>query len=144
MFLTLIHWLNNVYDMGFFEKIFGYKKEKPNTNKKAPDSTKKIQRDENAIRMLACGKFIKSLLDSDRYIARSDYAEKITGYASSIEYFSVLKKSGMLEEFCKRNAIPSKKIERVMELYSDIRAATERNSGMRTGTIWPPSPRRKL
>lgn len=78
--------------------------------------------------MLTCGKFIKSLLDSDRYIARSDYAEKITGYASSIEYFSVLKKSGMLEEFCKRNAIPSKKIKRVMELYSDIRTLVDEHN----------------
>ncbi len=114
--------------MGLLERLFGYKKEKPNTNKKAPAPAKDIQRDENALRLLACGKFIKSLLDSERYIARSEYAEKITGYASNIEYFSVLKKSGMLEEFCKRNAIPSKKIERVMELYSDIRTLVDEHN----------------
>jgi len=37
-------------------------------------------KNENAIRVLGCGKFINSLLRADSYIARSDYSQKIIEY----------------------------------------------------------------
>ena len=91
--------------MGLFDRLFGYRKVQQNTNRKSPMATQDQTRNENAIRVLECGKFINSLLKADSYIARSDYSQKIKEYSSDIEFFSVLKKSGMFEDFCRKNSL---------------------------------------
>ncbi len=106
--------------MGFLERLFGYIKTQPNTNKTHPVSSLERPKNENAVRILECGKYIKSLQAADRYIARSEYENEIKKYEPDIELFSALKKSGMFEDFCKRNAVPPKKVEKIMESYANI------------------------
>lgn len=106
--------------MGLLERLFGYIKTQPNTNKTHPVSSQERPKNENAVRILECGKYIKSLQAADRYIARSEYENEIKKYEPDIELFSVLKKSGMLEDFCKRNAVLPKKVEKIMESYANI------------------------
>ena len=77
-------------------------------------------KNENAVRILECGKYIKTLLNADRYIARSEYSKRISGYSSDIEFFSVLKKSGMFEDFCRKNNLNPSRINGIMDSYGNI------------------------
>ena len=85
--------------MGLFDRLFGYRKVQQNTKRKSPMTEQDRPKNENAIRILECGKYIKTLLNADRFIARSEYSKRTSGFSSDIEFFSVLKKSGMFEDF---------------------------------------------
>ena len=63
--------------MGLLDRLFGYRKVQQNTNRKSPMTAQDRPRNENAIRVLECGKFINFLLKADSYIARSDYSQRI-------------------------------------------------------------------
>ena len=106
--------------MGFLDRLLGYSRTRENTREKNPSGDKRQPRNENAVKLLGCGIFFVSLLKRDKYIAKSEYIEKIKEYATTVEFFSVLKSSGMLEEFCKKNGIRIDKTERIIELYNDI------------------------
>ena len=106
--------------MGFLDRLLGYSRTRENTREKNPSGDKRQPRNENAVKLLECGIFFASLLKRDKYIAKSEYIEKIKEYATTVEFFSVLKSSGMLEEFCKKNGIRINKTERIIELYNDI------------------------
>ena len=106
--------------MGFLDRLLGYSRTRENTREKNTSGDKRQPRNENAVKLLECGIFFVSLLKRDKYIAKSEYIEKIKEYATTVEFFSVLKSSGMLEEFCKKNGIRINKTERIIELYNDI------------------------
>lgn len=106
--------------MGLLERIFGYKKSQQNSEGACEVSAQTQPQNENAIRLLECGKFIDSLLNSDRYIPRSEYNKSISEYSSDIDFFAVLKKSGMLDDFCKKNGLDVGNIERITESYQNI------------------------
>ena len=107
--------------MGLLDRLFGYRKVQQNTDRKSPMTIQEDRiKNENVIRVQECGTFIKSLLKADSYIARRDYSKKIKEYASDIEFFSVLKKSGMLEEFCRKNSLVPGKINKILEAYGNI------------------------
>ena len=106
--------------MGLIDRLFGYRKVQQNTNRKSPMVAQDRPKNENAVRVLECGAFINSLLKADSYIARSDYSQKTKEYSSDIEFFSVLKKSGMFEDFCKKNSLAPGKINGIMDAYGNI------------------------
>lgn len=106
--------------MGLIDRLFGYRKVQQNTNRKSPMAAQDRPKNENAIRVLECGAFINSLLKADSYVARSDYSQKTKEYSSDIEFFSVLKKSGMFEDFCKKNSLAPGKINGIMDAYGNI------------------------
>ena len=106
--------------MGFLERLFGNKKVQQNTNQKSPIPAQDNPKNENALRVIECGDFINSILAADRYIARSEYSQKISAFSSDIEFFSVLKKSGMFEDFCKKNVLMPSRISNIMESYENI------------------------
>jgi len=106
--------------MGLFDRLFGYRKVQQNTNRKSPMTDQDRPKNENAVRILECGKYIKTLLNADRYIARSEYSKRISGFSSDIEFFSVLKKSGMFEDFCRKNNLNPSRINGIMDSYGNI------------------------
>jgi DNA helicase-4 len=83
---------------------------------------------ENAIRTLECGEFIESILESDEYIARSDYLNRISEYSADIDFISVLKKSGMLDDYCKRNGLSSVRLAYITEVYQNIQKLVDRHN----------------
>lgn len=86
--------------MGFFERIFGYKKLQFNKAKKNPvEPGEAVAKNENVIRIFELKSFIESLMNSDRYIAKSDYINKLKEYESVIDFFNVLKSSEMMDDF---------------------------------------------
>ncbi len=63
---------------------------------------------------------IQILLQGDKYIARSDYAEVTPTYKDTVEYFRVLQKSKMLKRYCAQNGILESDIIRVIDLFDHL------------------------
>ena len=103
--------------MGFLQRLFG--KNKPKTN---------IKKDENVSKLLELKTLIDSLLESQKYVAKSDYVEKIKGYESVINFFDVLEKSGMLNDYCSRNGVSLSEIKYVIEAYENIENLVEQHN----------------
>lgn len=106
--------------MGLFDRLFGYRIVQQNTKRKSPMTEQDRPKNENAIRILECGKYIETLLNADRYIARSEYSKQISDFSSDIEFFSVLKQSGMFDDFCKKNNLSPGRINGIMDSYGNI------------------------
>ena len=83
--------------MGIFSRIGKGKGESKNQVPKHEVTNEEYKK----ILELEC--LINSLLDSTHYVARSEYITELDKYKSTIEYFSVLKDSQMLRDFCTRN-----------------------------------------
>lgn len=106
--------------MGLFDRLFGYRIVQQNTKRKSSMTEQDRPKNENAIRILECGKYIETLLNADRYIARSEYSKQISDFSSDIEFFSVLKQSGMFDDFCKKNNLSPGRINGIMDSYGNI------------------------
>lgn len=106
--------------MGFLSKLLGFSKKKETISKKNPSGESRQPRNENAVKLLECGGFFESLLHQEKYLAKSEYIRKREEYAPTVDFFSVLKSSGMLEDFCKKNELPLDKTEQIIEVYNDI------------------------
>ena len=106
--------------MGLFDRLFGYRIVQQNTKRKSSMTEQDRPKNENAVRILECGKYIETLLNADRYIARSEYSKQISDFSSDIEFFSVLKQSGMFDDFCKKNNLSPGRINGIMDSYGNI------------------------
>ena len=107
--------------MGFLNRIFGYKKVKmDNSPKDSMISENAIPKNENVIKLLELKSFIGSLMDADRYIAKSEYNEEVKKCSEVISFFNVLKSSGMLDKFCQLNGISLAEIEDTLYCYENI------------------------
>ena len=107
--------------MGFFNRIFRYKKSQANKVKKnSMGSSQAVPRNENVIRLLEMKTFIDSLMNADRYIARSDYLEKMKEYESVKNFFSVLGSSGMLDDFCRLNGTSLAEVQQAVDASDDM------------------------
>jgi len=106
--------------MGFWNRLFNDSKLLNSAIQKNNSGITKQPRNENVDKLLECGGFLSSLLEEDRYIAKSDYLDKIKDYNSIIDFFSVLKSSGMLEEFCNKNGVRLENADRIIALYNDF------------------------
>ncbi len=73
--------------MGLFDRLFGYRKVQQNIKRKSPMKVQDQPKNENAIHILECGKYIKTLLAADRYIARSEYSQRISAFSYDVDFF---------------------------------------------------------
>lgn len=112
--------------MGIIDKIFCKKKAQFNSNEQGPSEVKQsVSRGENVLKLLELKELIDSLMNSRRYVAKSDYVEQMKEYVSVITFFDVLEKSGMLKEFATRNDLSVSEIKQVIDAYSDIEEIVE-------------------
>ncbi len=109
--------------MGLIDKIFRKKKVQLNSNLQQNAS-----QDENVLKLLELKTLIDSLINSHRYVAKSDYLEQMKEYVSVINFFNILEKSGMLNEFGIRNSISVSEIKQVTGAYADIEELVERHN----------------
>jgi len=61
--------------------------------------------------------FMDTLLNCTHYVAKSEYKDVIPEYQKAVEYFNVLKNSGMLDNFCSQNKLNRNEIEETCRLY---------------------------
>lgn len=91
-------------------------------------AVEKVTTNEFGLKLFELKNFITELLKEDRYIAKSDYCNRIKGYDAVVEFFTVLNKSGMLNSFCKKNGISLSEVEWTMEKYFHIEESIEQHN----------------
>lgn len=115
--------------MGFIDKIFRRKKAEINNDTKEVQKEKdNFPHDENILKLLELKTLMDSLTSSCRYIAKSDYLEQIKEYSSIINFFDVLKKSGMLNEYGMRNGVSALEIRQITDAYADMENLVEQHN----------------
>ncbi len=114
--------------MGFIDKIFRRSKSQPNIEKRAFDSNQNTSKDENVLKILEVKKLIEFLLSSKKYVAKREYQEQFKEYVPVINFFSVLKKSGMLNDFCTRNGVSVSEIEYAIDSFTYIENLVEEHN----------------
>ena len=114
--------------MGFFDRILGLFHKRDNAKNNNPSGEFRQPQNENAEKLLECGDFFASLLDQDRYIAKSEYKDKRDKYAPVIDFFTVLRSSDMLEDFCRKNGLNTEKAERIIESCKSIETQVEKHN----------------
>ncbi len=97
--------------MSVFSKIIKYLSNSPAEEK---SYTPEI------VRLFDFEKRLRILLDSDMYIARSDYKPLFKEYKGIYEQFSMLQKSKTLKYYCSNNHINIKQIESFLDIYKNI------------------------
>lgn len=99
--------------MGFFSKIFSKGEGKETT-------TESNATNEESRKLIEIGRFLEEITSADHFVARSEYAHKITDYKSVIEYFGVLRNSGMLKNYCAKNKMDVSSVESTLATYGNI------------------------
>lgn len=106
--------------MGFFNRISSYIKQMKTPKKSPAFPDQAAPQNENVLKLLDLKKYIDSLLASDKYIAKSDYLAPIKQYRPTIDFFDILKNSGMLADFCQRNGISLPEVQNTTAAYTEI------------------------
>lgn len=96
--------------MGFIRKLFSKKK----TNVNIVENNEK---NEYVIQLLELRNFMECFLNMDRYIAKSEYCNKITQYESIVSFFNVLSSSGMISSYCLKNGMNASEVESDVKKY---------------------------
>lgn len=84
--------------MGFFRNLIR-KKKISNTNVTPAEKNKYVTQ------LFELIEYMDTLLQVDKYIAKSEYRGRLESYQEVIDFFTVLKKSDMLIPFCQKNGI---------------------------------------
>ena len=95
--------------MKWFQRIFGKKAEHPQ---------KTQSQSEELLKLRELDSFMRSLLKGDHYVARSEYQERLHASLELINWFQVLKSSGMLAEFCQKNGSSESDINQIVSRYN--------------------------
>ena len=95
--------------MKWFQRIFG---------KKADHPQKTQSQSEELLKLRELDSFMRSLLKGDHYVARSEYQERLHASLELINWFQVLKSSGMLAEFCQKNGSSESEINQIVSRYN--------------------------
>lgn len=115
--------------MGFLNRIFNNKKRQINAVKNNPASSNRIvSGNENVVKLLEFKTFTDSLMNADRYIAKSEYIGKIEQYKVTVDFFMVLETSGMLENFCQLNGVSLSKIQYALNAFNNIENIVEQHN----------------
>ena len=100
--------------MGLFSKLFKIKNtvvaQNVHTEVTSPECKK----------LLAFKKQMDTLLSDDHYVARSEYSQMLIEAKATIDYFGVLKSSGMIKSFCANNGVDVSLVESALVAFRDF------------------------
>ena len=97
--------------MSIFSWIFG-----PSSK----DDNSEDYKSSELVRLFNFEKGLESLLNTDSYIARSDYKHLCDCYSEIYNQFSAIQKSKTLDYYCSQNHIDIQRIEDFLATYSDL------------------------
>ena len=100
--------------MSLLSRIFGTKPEAPEKASAVLASTPEFDR------LLAFGGALMSLLNEDRYIARSDYKPIVEEYADIKTFFLNLQASNLLSMYCEKNGLEEGRIKKALTLFKEL------------------------
>ena len=115
--------------MGLFSKLF-----KKDISKKS--SNENIVRSDECVKLLDVSKRLDDLLDSNEYIAKSDYRYIISFAQENINYFKVLDKSKMLENYCKNNSMNYEEVKGILEKVESFETLADLHNDEFLKTQW--------
>lgn len=95
--------------MNWFQRIFGKKTDHPQ---------KTQTQSEELLKLRELDSFMRSLLKGERYVAKSEYQENLQASSELVNWFQVLKSSGMLPEFCQKNGSSEGEINQILSRYN--------------------------
>lgn len=72
--------------------------------------------------------YVNTLLESDSYIAKSEYLKRQEECKDAISYFKQLKADGLLNDLCKKNKIPADAIIAAVDRYDDVKNLVEKHN----------------
>ena len=101
--------------MGLLSKIFGFKQ-----RENERDNTPSTNYPEEYQQILKFNRILDSLLQADRFIARSDYKQLVDEYASLTAFIETLKKSEMLKTYVETNNLDVITIHRFVDTYKQL------------------------
>lgn len=126
--------------MGLFSKLFN-KQKKINISNKIDQkeyidqskttvniSIPNTVTDTKCIELIELNKYFDTILSAKKYIAKSDYSQKILDSKELIDYFNVLKSSNMLNNYCKSNGISNHTVEKVLYGYDNFEAIVKNHN----------------
>lgn len=87
--------------------------------KKKPATQQVVQSGE-MIRLHALDSFMTSLLCGDRFVAKSEYKDKLTEFKDLCSWFDVLQSSGTLEDYCRKNAASVHEVDAILTRYKSL------------------------
>jgi len=117
--------------MGLFDKILSLADEKPFGQKKqqnpyTPSNSSKVIMSPECKQLKELSLLINSITAGTHYVARSEYMQQITEAKKTVEYFTVLKKSGMLGSFCAQNGLSISYVNSVLSAYESVTSMVDR------------------
>ena len=101
--------------MRLLSRIFGFK-QRDNEH----DDTSSGSYPEEYRQILKFNSILNSLLDEDRFIARSDYKQLVDEYASLPAFIETLKKSKMLKTYVETNNLDLITIHKFVDTYKQL------------------------
>lgn len=114
--------------MGFLDRILSYKTKLKTIKKTPTPPAQPVIQNENVLKLLDLKKYIDTVTDTNKYIAKSDYIETINQYKPVIGFFDVLKTSGMLTNFCQVNGIPMSQIQDTTTAFAHIEKLVDQHN----------------
>ena len=100
--------------MGLFQRLFA--KKRPENEKTAEN----ISVSQELLRLRELDTFMRALLNADHFVAKSEYQSKLSEYADLSAWFQVLKTSGTLEDYCKKQGVSSSEIATILNRYQSF------------------------
>ena len=100
--------------MGLFSKLFKKK------NTVAAQNVLTEVTSPECKKLLAFKKQMDTLLSDDHYVARSEYSQMLIEAKATIDYFGVLKSSGMIKSFCANNGVDVSLVESALVAFRDF------------------------
>ena len=101
--------------MSFLSRLFA-KKNKSVEKKELPSECNEL---------ISLKTFMGSLLTGDHYVAKSEYKTQLIDYKNTVDFFIVLKSSGMLEKYCKENSLSLNEVLTTLDNYSNFESTID-------------------
>ena len=101
--------------MGFLQRFFAKKK----------SGTESHTQSEEVKRVLALETEMKALLSEDHFVAKSEYMGRLSSFADLSEWFRVLRESGSLTDYCKRNNVSEAAVNDILSRYHSIESLVD-------------------
>lgn len=106
--------------MSFFNRIFTRQRTVPSPQNIGDlDQSSETTTKEHA-RLKTFTLSLKAILETDKYLARSDYRQIVDDYSELNNFFQNQKAAKTLNYYCSVNNVPNTDVERFLRIYADI------------------------
>lgn len=96
--------------MGFLQRFFSKKK----------PAGQQVTSTEEFMRLRALDSFMTALFRGDRFVARSEYLEKLEEYRELLDWFQALQSRNMLDDYCRKNGTSASEISGIIIRFKNL------------------------